>query len=116
MSAACEPLSALRTRRADERHRRLLRLASDMPFNPGFWLGEVHTIALVWAFGTVPAHRMHEAAEAEYARTKALFDENVTSQQQLDTKQRNYEVTTTNVARARKALEKKAAEQDEAAD
>ena len=45
------------------------------------------------------------AAEAEYQRTKALFDENVTSKQQLDTKQRNYEVTTTNVARARKALE-----------
>lgn len=45
------------------------------------------------------------AAEAEYQRTKALFDENVTSKQQLDTKLRNYEVTTTSVARARKALE-----------
>ena len=45
------------------------------------------------------------AALAELERTRALFEENVTSQQQLDTKQRNYDVTKTNVERARKAVE-----------
>lgn len=45
------------------------------------------------------------AARAELDRTQALFDENVTSKQQLETKQRNYEVNTTNVARAQKAVE-----------
>ena len=45
------------------------------------------------------------AAKAEYDRTKTLFDENVTSKQQLDSKFRNYEVNRTNLERARKALE-----------
>ena len=45
------------------------------------------------------------AAKAEYDRTKTLFDESVTSQQQLDSKQRNYEVNRTNLARAQKALD-----------
>lgn len=43
------------------------------------------------------------AAKAEYDRTKILFDENVASQQQLDVKLRNYEVTRNNLNRARKA-------------
>ena len=45
------------------------------------------------------------AAKADYERTKKLFEENVTSKQELDRSQRNYDVARTNLDRARKALE-----------
>lgn len=45
------------------------------------------------------------AARAEYDRTLTLFKENVTSQQELDTRKRNFEVMKSNVERTRKALE-----------
>jgi RND family efflux transporter MFP subunit len=48
---------------------------------------------------------MRNAAKAELDRTQKLFDEEVTSQQELDTKKRNYDVTAAKVEKARKALE-----------
>ncbi|MCG8591601.1 MAG: efflux RND transporter periplasmic adaptor subunit [Proteobacteria bacterium] len=45
------------------------------------------------------------ASKAEYERVKALFDADVTSQQELDRAQRNYEVVQANVKTADKALE-----------
>lgn len=45
------------------------------------------------------------AAEAEYERARELFRQSVTSRQELESKQRNFEVVETSVTRARKALE-----------